>query len=458
MNDNKMTPLERRATWGLGTVFSLRMLGMFMVLPVLTTYGMALQGASETLIGLAIGIYGLAQAIFQIPFGLLSDRIGRKPLIIGGLLLFVLGSIIAATTSSIWGIILGRALQGSGAIAAAVMALLSDLTREQNRTKAMAFIGISFGVTFAIAMVIGPIVTHMLGLHALFWMIALLATLGILITLLVVPSSTDHVLNRESGMVKGSFKKVLGNSRLLKLNFGILCLHILLMSSFVALPGQFENAGFPASQHWKVYLVTMLISFVAVMPLIIIAEVKRKMKLVFVTCVALLVIAEIILWGAGNHFWTLVLGVQVFFFAFNLMEAILPSLISKESPAGYKGTAMGIYSTSQFIGVAIGGSLGGWIFGHIDAQTVFLAGTLLAVVWLMVSLTMKEPPYVSSLRLVSGDLHHADGLEQRLAALTGVSSVMMVPSEKSIYIKIDSKVTNREALEAIVAEYQPSRG
>ncbi len=185
----------------------LRMLGMFMVLPVLTTYGMALQGASETLIGLAIGIYGLAQAIFQIPFGLLSDRIGRKPLIVGGLLLFVLGSVIAASTESIWGIILGRALQGSGAIAAAVMALLSDLTREQNRTKAMAFIGISFGVTFAIAMVVGPIVTHALGLHALFWMIATLATLGILITLWVVPSSTQHVLNRESGMVRGSFKK-----------------------------------------------------------------------------------------------------------------------------------------------------------------------------------------------------------------------------------------------------------
>ncbi|MDK6765133.1 MFS transporter, partial [Klebsiella aerogenes] len=154
MNDNKMTPGELRATWGLGTVFSLRMLGMFMVLPVLTTYGMALQGASEALIGLAIGIYGLAQAVFQIPFGLLSDRIGRKPLIIGGLLIFVIGSIIAALTDSIWGIILGRALQGSGAIAAAVMALLSDLTREQNRTKAMAFIGVSFGVTFAIAMVL----------------------------------------------------------------------------------------------------------------------------------------------------------------------------------------------------------------------------------------------------------------------------------------------------------------
>ena len=161
MNDNKMTPGELRATWGLGTVFSLRMLGMFMVLPVLTTYGMALQGASEALIGLAIGIYGLAQAVFQIPFGLLSDRIGRKPLIVGGLLIFVLGSVIAALTDSIWGIILGRALQGSGAIAAAVMALLSDLTREQNRTKAMAFIGVSFGVTFAIAMVLAVAVTVM---------------------------------------------------------------------------------------------------------------------------------------------------------------------------------------------------------------------------------------------------------------------------------------------------------
>ncbi|GAA0481245.1 MULTISPECIES: MFS transporter [Tatumella] len=455
MNDNKMTPLELRATWGLGTVFSLRMLGMFMVLPVLTTYGMALQGASETLIGLAIGIYGLAQAVFQIPFGLLSDRIGRKPLIVGGLLLFVLGSIIAALSSSIWGIILGRALQGSGAIAAAVMALLSDLTREQNRTKAMAFIGISFGITFAIAMVVGPVVTHLLGLHALFWMIAILAAAGIVITLLIVPSATGHMLNRESGMVKGSFRKVLGSSRLLKLNFGILCLHILLMSSFVALPGQFENAGLPPSEHWKVYLATMLISFVAVLPFIIIAEAKRKMKAVFVSCVALLVIAEIILWGAGTHFWTLVVGVQVFFFAFNLMEAILPSLISKESPAGYKGTAMGVYSTSQFIGVAIGGSLGGWIFGHIDAQTVFLAGTLLAVVWLLVSLTMQEPPYVSSLRLVSGNLQHAAGLEKKLAAVPGVSSVMMVPAENSIYVKIDSKVTSREALETLVADYQP---
>jgi len=451
MNDNKMTPLELRATWGLGTVFSLRMLGMFMVLPVLTTYGMALQGATEGLIGLAIGIYGLAQAIFQIPFGLLSDRVGRKPLIVGGLLVFVLGSIVAATTTSIWGIILGRALQGSGAIAAAVMALLSDLTREQNRTKAMAFIGVSFGVTFAIAMVIGPIVTHLLGLHALFWMIAVLASLGIIITLLVVPSTSEHVLNRESGMVKGSFSKVLANPKLLKLNAGILFLHILLMSSFVALPGEFEQAGFPASEHWKVYLVTMLIAFVGVVPFIIIAEVKRKMKLVFVSCVALLLIAELVLWQAGAHFWTLVVGVQLFFFAFNLMEAILPSLISKESPAGYKGTAMGIYSTSQFLGVAIGGSVGGWVFQHVDAQAIFLLGAGIAIVWLLVSLTMQEPPYVSSLRVVIDRTDIAQSLEHRLRHAPGVSNVLIIPEERAAYIKIDSKTTNRQEIEALIA-------
>ncbi|MEW7313818.1 MFS transporter [Buttiauxella gaviniae] len=451
MNDYKMTPVELRATWGLGTVFSLRMLGMFMVLPVLTTYGMALQGASEALIGIAIGIYGLAQALFQIPFGLLSDRIGRKPLIIGGLLIFVLGSVIAALSESIWGVILGRAMQGSGAIAAAVMALLSDLTREQNRTKAMAFIGVSFGVTFAIAMVLGPIITHSLGLNALFWMIAILAGCGILITLWVVPNTKTHVLNRESGMVKGCFSKVLAEPKLLKLNFGIMCLHIMLMSTFVALPGQLEQAGFPASEHWKIYLCTMLIAFASVVPFIIYAEVKRRMKRVFVGCVALLLIAEIVLWGSGPHFWELVLGVQLFFLAFNLMEAILPSLISKESPAGYKGTAMGIYSTSQFLGVAIGGSLGGWIDGLFDSQTVFLAGALLAMVWLLVSSTMTEPPYVASLRIELPDnVADDETLKQRLLAQSGVSDVNIITQERSAYVKIDSKLTNRFEIEQLV--------
>ncbi|KTA93415.1 membrane protein [Aeromonas salmonicida subsp. smithia] len=443
MNDFTMTRGERRATWALGSVFSLRMLGMFMVLPVLTTYGMSLAGASEALIGLAIGIYGMTQALFQIPFGLLSDRIGRKPLIVGGLLMFALGSVIAALTHSIWGVILGRALQGSGAISAAVMALLSDLTREQNRTKAMAFIGVSFGITFAIAMVTGPLITHALGLSGLFWLIALLAFGGIGITLWLVPTPTSHLLNRESSMVRGGMRTVLTNPCLLKLNLGILCVHTLLMSSFVALPPLLEQAGLPRDSQWQAYLVTMLVAFVSVVPFIIYAEKHRQMKRVFQICVLVMLIAEVVLWQAG---------LQLFFIGFNVMEALLPSLISKESPPGHKGTAMGVYSTSQFIGVALGGSLGGLFYSLGGGALVFGCCALLALIWLGVSLTMQEPPYVSSLRIVLPEgVEASPALEQKIRACDGVSDVMLASAERSVYVKIDAKRLTRQDLEQLIA-------
>ncbi len=451
MNDDKMTPRERRATWGLGAVFSLRVLGMFMVLPVLTTWGMVLSGASEVLIGIAIGIYGLTQAIFQIPLGLLADRIGRKPLIVSGLLLFALGSLIAAMSHSIWGVILGRALQGSGAIAAAVMALLSDLTREQNRTKAMAFIGASFGITFAIAMVLGPLVAHAFGLQALFWSSALLAISGIFVTLWVIPSANTRLLNREASMVKGSFGKVWRNRRLLKLDLGILCLHFLLMANFVALPQVLAQHGLASHQHWKVWLVTMLISFAIVLPFIIYAEKKRRMKEVFIGCVALLCLTEIILLFSPHAFWIVILGVQLFFVAFNLLEALLPSLISKESPAGYKGTAMGIYATSQFIGVAIGGSLSGWLLGLGGADAVFMASALIAALWLLVSSSMQQPPYVSSLRIALPAFVIQDiTLEKRIKAQTGVVEAIVIAAEQNAYVKIDTQQTSRRQLEQFI--------
>lgn len=455
MNDNKMTSTELRATWGLGGVFSLRMLGMFMVLPVLTTYGMSLKDATGQLIGIAIGVYGLTQALLQIPFGLLSDRLGRKPLIIGGLLIFIMGSIIAACSDSVWGIILGRALQGAGAISGAVMALLSDLTREQNRTKAMAFIGVSFGITFAIAMVSGPIITHEIGLHGLFWLIAALATTGIITTLLLVPDSRQHVVNRESAVVKQDLLRVLSHPPLLKLNTGILFLHALLMSTFIALPVQLEKAGFAIHQHWKVYLFTMLIAFAGVLPFIIYAELKRQMKRIFSLCVGLLLVAELTLWLAGYQFWILVAGVQMFFLAFNIMEALLPSLISKEAPPGFKGTAMGVYSTCQFLGVAMGGALGGWLLENAGgAASIFFAGMLLATLWLLISLTMREPPYLSSLRIVLNTAQAASvgPTEQRLIAHPGVRSVLWVAEENSMYVKIDNKVTTRQELELLIAE------
>ncbi|MTC92426.1 MFS transporter [Providencia stuartii] len=451
MNDNKMTRSELRATWGLGSVFSLRMLGMFMVLPILTSYGIHLKDSSELLVGVAIGIYGLSQAIFQIPFGLMSDKIGRKPLIVVGLMMFIIGSVLAALSDSIWGIIIGRALQGAGAISAAVMALLSDLTREQNRTKAMAFLGISFGITFAIALVLGPIVTHWVGLSGLFWGITLLAGGAIVVTLFVVPNSHQHMTNRESAFVKENLRTVITNPQLLKLNFGILSLHTLLMSSFVAFPLIMTHAGYLAKDHWKAYLITMLIAFVSVLPFIIYAEKHRKMKQVFLLCIFILALAEVTLWLSGNHLWVIFLGLQLFFVAFNIMEAILPSLISKEAPAGYKGTAMGVYSTSQFLGVAIGGILGGWLYDMDGAAAVFIGGLALTAIWFIVSLTMRQPPYVSSIRLVLPHrFKNIDKLQAQLSTLPGVLEAVIIPDEMGVYVKVDRKLTTREQLEAII--------
>lgn len=456
-NDNRMTAEERKATWGLGTIFSLRMFGMFMVLPVLTTYGMHLQGANETLIGIAIGIYGFMQAIFQIPFGLWSDKIERKTLIILGLLIFVVGSVVAALSTSIWGVIIGRALQGSGAISAAVMALLSDLTREQTRTKAMAFIGVSFGITFAIAMVTGPIITHQIGLQGLFWFIAILAVSGIFLTITIIPKSQYHIRNSESAVVKGCLKEVLRQPQIIKLNFGIFCMHCLLMVTFIALPLCFERAGFPAHRHWQIYLVTMLIAFVSVVPGIIIAEVKRKMRVVFLCCIVILIAAETTLWQADNQLWILILGTLLFFIAFNLMEALLPSLISKEAPAGSKGTAMGVYSTFQFFGAAAGGSLGGWIVGNEGTTVLFLLATVLACLWLLLAFTMKEPPYLANLRIQLPEYNYNLAWQDFFLQQAGVHEAIIIAEEQCAYIKIDSTVTNRQVLEAALAQRKNER-
>ncbi|MEB0042718.1 MULTISPECIES: MFS transporter [unclassified Pseudomonas] len=454
----RMSGSETRAASGLALVFAFRMLGMFMVLPVLATYGMDLAGASPALIGLAIGAYGLTQAVLQIPFGMISDRIGRRPVIYLGLIIFALGSLLAANADSIWGVIAGRILQGAGAISAAVMALLSDLTREQHRTKAMAMIGMTIGLSFAVAMVVGPLLTRAFGLSGLFLATGGMALLGILVVAFMVPHSTGPLTHRESGVARAALGATLRHPDLLRLDLGIFVLHAMLMSSFVALPlALVEKAGLPKEQHWWVYLTALLISFFAMIPFIIYGEKKRQMKRVLLGAVCVLLLTELFFWAFGDTLRALVIGTVVFFTAFNLLEASLPSLISKVSPAGAKGTAMGIYSTSQFLGSAAGGILGGWLFQHGGLSIVFLGGAALCAIWLAFAVTMREPPYVTSLRVpLTPEAQREGGLIARLMAVPGVTDAVVVSDEAAIYIKLDTELLDRNSLERLVNDPEPA--
>ncbi|WP_044872678.1 MFS transporter [Pseudomonas sp. LFM046] len=451
-HSERMSGSETRAASGLALVFAFRMLGMFMVLPVLATYGQDLAGATPALIGLAIGAYGLTQAVLQIPFGVISDRIGRLPVIYIGLLIFAAGAALAANADSIWGVIAGRVLQGAGAISAAVMALLSDLTREQHRTKAMAMIGMSIGVSFAVAMVVGPLLTRAFGLSGLFWATSIMALVGIVIIATMVPRAAHPLQHRESGVARQALLPTLRHPDLLRLDFGILALHAILMASFVALPlALVEKAGLPKEEHWWVYLTALLVGFFGMVPFIIYGEKKRQMKRVLVGAVAVLCACELFFWQFGDSLRALVFGAIVFFTAFNLLEASLPSLISKVAPAGGKGTAMGVYSTSQFLGAALGGILGGWLFQHGGLSVVFIGCAVICAIWLLIAVTMREPPYVTSLRLPLSAAAVADtGLVARLLAMPGVADAVLVAEEAAIYIKVDTELLDRTSLERMV--------
>lgn len=447
-----MSSEERRAASSLAAVFAFRMLGLFMVLPVLATYGQDLQGATPLLIGMAIGAYGITQAFLQIPFGMLSDRIGRKPVIIGGLLLFALGGLVAGQADSMTGVIAGRVLQGAGAIAAAIMALVADLTRDQHRTKAMAMIGMSIGLSFAVAMVAGPLIAGAAGLPGVFYTTAVLALVGIVLVVLVVPTPTQALQHRDAGVAKGAFWPALRNPDLLRLNYGIAVLHALLMACFVAIPLALqEQAGLPRESHWWVYLTALLLSFIGMVPLIIYAERQRRIKRVVLGAVALLALVQPMMWLSMASLPWLVLAIVLFFVAFNVLEATMPSMLSKIAPPGSKGTAMGIYSTSQFAGAALGGMLGGAVYGSFGLVGVFVCCAMLALSWLLIGVTMAEPPYVTSLRLALAPTQVRDeALHRRILDVPGVAEAVIVAEEAAAYIKVDTQVLDREQLERVV--------
>lgn len=445
-----MTVAERRATVALAGIYALRMLGLFLILPVFALYAREhLAGATPILIGLAIGAYGLTQALLQIPFGMLSDRFGRKPVIIGGLLIFALGSVVAALSDSIAGVIIGRALQGSGAIAAAVMALAADLTRDEQRTKVMAAIGTTIGLSFAFALVMGPILDNWIGVPGIFWLTAVLALGGIALLKFGVPQPVQSRFHRETEAAPGQLKVVLGHAALLRLNGGVLILHMLLTASFVALPFALNDvAGLAPRHHWYVYLPVVLLAMAVMVPFVLIAEKKRRMKEVFVAAIALLVMAQA---GLGFfHQSALAIGLLlfVFFTGFNVLEATLPSWISKIAPAANRGAAMGAFSTAQFIGAFLGGVTGGYLYQSYGLSSVFLFCALMAGVWLLFMLGMPAPAYLKSRQIQVGKVSpgEAQHLAARLRAVPGVAEAVVVAEEGMAYLKVDTQVLNDSVL------------
>lgn len=434
-----MTRIERRATTGLAAIFGLRMLGMFLILPVFALYAHHLPGGNNlTLVGLTLGMYGLTQALLMIPFGMASDRLGRKKIIIFGLLIFALGSFVAAGATDIYWTIAGRAIQGAGAISAAITAMLADLTREEQRTKAMATIGSTIGIAFAVSLVSGPALGHLIGVPGIFAMTGVLALVAIPVVLFWIPDPARSHFHADAQASPARLADVLRNPQLLRLDFGIFALHAAQMAMFVVVPVALRDSGLSPDKHWIVYLSVLVGSFALMIPAIIYGEKRGKMKPVFIGAVTLMLMAQTgFAFGIG-HLWSIIGALFFYFVAFNLLEASLPSLISKLAPVSAKGTAMGVYNTAQALGLFVGGVVGGWLAQHAGFAAVFEFCIVLMILWLFVSLSMVPPPAIRTRMFNVGvmDSEQAERLKLRLTGVTGVVEAAVLADEGVATLKV----------------------
>ena len=444
----KMSPLERKASISLASIYGLRMLGMFLILPIFAVYATHYQGGNNIqLVGLALGAYPLAQALFQLPYGMASDKFGRKNMIYIGLLMLIIGSIVVALAGNIYMVILGRAIQGAGAVSAAVTALLADLTREEHRTKAMAMIGSTIGVTFAISLVLGPALAHWVGIAGIFWLTAILGALAILVIKFVVPNPLISSFHSDASAAPAKLKDVLQNGQLLRLNYGIFALHAAQMAMFIVVPfAILKTSNITVNQHWQIYLPILVGSFILMIPAIIIGEKKGLLKQVFIGAVALMLVAQLCFAGLIGSFWGVVFSLFAYFVAFNTLEASLPSLISKLAPAAAKGTAMGVYNTSQSLGAAMGSLVGGYLSHHYGFSAVFIFCAVLMGIWLLASFSMKTPPAVRTKMYHLGETTEARALTltQAISALPYVHEAVAIAKEGMLIVKIKTKTFSDE--------------
>jgi len=439
------------------------MLGLFMILPVFAIYGEQLAGYSPIWLGLAIGAYGLTQALLQIPMGILSDKYGRKPVILSGLVVFLIGSIIAAMSTTIYGVVLGRTIQGMGAIASAILALAADLTREEQRPKVMATIGMFIGLSFTFAMILGPIVADAFGLSGLFWFTGFLTILAMLMIQFMVPYSINKAPRGDSIALPQQIAKLFRHPQLSRLNSGVFILHMALTACFVTLPKQFVASGLALESHWQIYLPTLLGSFFLMVPFMIFAMKKQQEKPMFSAAVALLSMALFLLWLLPTGFWSLVFSVVLFFTAFNYLEATMPSILSRIAPAGVKGSVMGIYSSSQFLGAFVGGIVGGFVASRFGENTIFLVMAIASLIWLVLSFGMKKLTKSKNFSFVT-NIHcedRADEMAELLVNMPGVIEATLVNEDAGsnsaeittiAYLKVDDKVVDLLAIRTLLQQ------
>jgi len=450
-----MSALEIRASLSLASLFALRMLGLFLILPVFAVHAQQLVGgANHLLVGITLGAYGLTQGILQIPFGMAADRYGRKRIIVLGLALFAIGSFVAAIETNIYITIIGRAIQGTGAISAAVMALAADLTREQHRTKAMAAIGSSIGLTFAVSLTVAPMLYHLIGMSGIFILTGILALAAIWVTYSLVPREPSEHLDLSRQVEPATLGDVLRNRDLLRLNFGIFALHAMQMAIFIVIPlSLVNNAGIPVGEHWKVYLPVVIGSFVLMLPPIFWGERGGKGKMVFIGSITLMLVVQAasIVWR--NSLMSLVLILLGFFVAFNILEAMLPSLVSRVAPVSARGTAIGVYNTTQSLGLFAGGAIGGALRQNYGEGSVFVFGLVLVALWLLIAIRMPMPGQVTSR---SFDLHGAVdpvALRDELLRLRGVRDVAIFPEQGVAKLTVYAdKFDERAALKLLGGE------